>query len=83
MFLLEDAKAHFKTGALSAAKVLEVPMSNRYMIQFALKDGAGYQPMNLASYRADVREFATLDAAHKVIREIGFRDYRVLASEGR
>ena len=68
---LEQAKRDFATGKLSNAILLRVPMS-RSEWQLQLLGARGDSGMLLALPSLDTQVFASLDAAVRIIEQIGF-----------
>lgn len=76
--MLHEAKAHFRTGALVAAKVIPEPMGNGWNIGLAIQESDGIQPVMLESAREPVRRFGSVDAALRIIEDIGLQEFRVI-----
>ena len=68
------AKEYFGLGLIQGAVV----RSSSVLHTIELSGNIGSAQPTLHTARGDVRQFKTLDAAAKVVREIGLREWRVI-----
>ncbi|OJK60167.1 hypothetical protein BK247_26585 [Escherichia coli] len=71
------AKEYFGLGLIQAAVVRSSSiLHNGWTIELSGNIGSAQPTLHTA--RGEVRQFKTLDAAAKVVREIGLREWRVI-----
>ncbi|MEZ9578988.1 MULTISPECIES: hypothetical protein [unclassified Vibrio] len=72
---LKDIKLLMDAGILAKATVTNSPMFGGWTVDFdGKKKGEGY---GLYTQRGELRAFKSLDAACKVIKELGFAEFAV------
>lgn len=69
---LQEAKSLFTAGALKSPAIVPAPMREAWHVQASANRGA-WKAENLVAKSGKVREFKTVEAALRLLSEIGFK----------
>lgn len=74
---IETAKMMFSAGAIKTAVVIEFDQFDEHYWYITFYMNTTVPPETLQAARGGARQFKTLEAATKMLREIGFRSFSV------
>lgn len=65
-------------GAVKNASIVHAMLSDKWNLQLDVKNNSGEETVVLHSKRGAVRDFSSIEATLKTIKEIGLREARII-----